>query len=42
MNDMRQMTNLGRNIEDSSFAIIDEEAGPHDFRPAEWQVETNR
>jgi precorrin-8X/cobalt-precorrin-8 methylmutase len=38
MNDMRQMTNLGRSIEDSSFAIIDEEAGPHDFRPAEWQV----
>jgi precorrin-8X/cobalt-precorrin-8 methylmutase len=38
MNDMRQMTNLGRNIEDNSFAIIDQEAGPHDFRPAEWQV----
>jgi len=38
MNDMRQMTTLGRNIEDSSFAIIDQEAGPHDFRPAEWQV----
>jgi precorrin-8X/cobalt-precorrin-8 methylmutase len=35
---MRQMTTLGRNIEDNSFAIIDQEAGPHDFRPAEWQV----
>jgi precorrin-8X/cobalt-precorrin-8 methylmutase len=38
MNDMRQMTTLGRQIEDSSFAIIDSEAGPHDFGPAEWQV----
>ncbi len=38
MNDMRQMTTLGRNIENSSFAIIDEEAGPHAFSPSEWQV----
>jgi precorrin-8X/cobalt-precorrin-8 methylmutase len=38
MNDMRQMTTLGRSIEDGSFAIIDAEAGPHEFRPAEWQV----
>lgn len=38
MNDMRQMTSLGRNIEDSSFAIIDAEAGPHTFAPGEWQV----
>lgn len=38
MNDMRQMTSLGRNIEDSSFAIIDQEAGPTSFAPAEWQV----
>ncbi|MGQ0594038.1 MAG: precorrin-8X methylmutase [Gammaproteobacteria bacterium] len=38
MNDMRQMTALGRSIEDGSFAIIDREAGPHDFPPAEWQV----
>ncbi len=38
MNDMRQMTTLGRNIENSSFAIIDEEAGPHSFAPGEWQV----
>lgn len=36
--DMRQMTALGRKIEDQSFAIIDREAGPHDFSPEEWQV----
>jgi precorrin-8X/cobalt-precorrin-8 methylmutase len=36
--DMRQMTALGRSIEDGSFAIIDAEAGAHDFPPAEWQV----
>lgn len=38
MSDMRQMTALGRSIEDKSFAIIDEEAGPHEFSAAEWQV----
>jgi precorrin-8X/cobalt-precorrin-8 methylmutase len=38
MNDMRQMTALGRNIEDGSFAIIDREAGSHEFGPDEWQV----
>jgi precorrin-8X/cobalt-precorrin-8 methylmutase len=38
MNDMRQMTGLGRSIEDSSFAIIDAEAGPHTFGPSEWQI----
>lgn len=38
MNDMRQMTALGRNIEEESFAIIDQEAGAHDFEPAEWEV----
>jgi len=38
MNDMRQMTALGRSIEEGSFAIIDQEAGPHDFAPDEWQV----
>ena len=37
-NDMRQMTALGRSIEDNSFAIIDREAGAHAFGPAEWQV----
>lgn len=38
MNDMRQMTDKGRDIEDRSFAIIDDEAGPHDFSAAQWQV----
>lgn len=38
MNDMRQMTTLGRSIEDGSFAIIDQEAGEISFPPAEWQV----
>lgn len=38
MNDMRQMTGLGRSIEDGSFAIIDAEAGAHEFGAAEWQV----
>jgi precorrin-8X/cobalt-precorrin-8 methylmutase len=38
MSDMRQMTAKGRSIEDRSFAIIDTEAGPHDFGPGEWQV----
>ena len=38
MNDMRQMTGLGRTIEDGSFAIIDQEAGSHRFADAEWQV----
>ncbi len=38
MNDMRQMTTLGRAIEDSSFSVIDSEVGPHSFPDAEWQV----
>src|SRR6185295_8787241 len=38
MNDMRQMTARGRGIEEGSFAIIECEAGPHDFGAAEWQV----
>ena len=36
--DMRQMTALGRGIEDRSFAIIDAEVGTQDFPPDEWQV----
>jgi precorrin-8X/cobalt-precorrin-8 methylmutase len=36
--DMRQLTALGRSIEDQSFAVIDREAGRHDFGPAEWSV----
>ncbi|MBI4397562.1 MAG: precorrin-8X methylmutase [Candidatus Omnitrophica bacterium] len=35
---MRQMTALGRSIEEGSFSIIDQEAGPHSFPPAEWEV----
>jgi len=38
MNDMRQMTALGRGIEDESFAIIDAEVGAHAYPDAEWQV----
>jgi precorrin-8X/cobalt-precorrin-8 methylmutase len=38
MNDMRQMTALGRSIEDNSFAIIDAEAGDHGYGPDDWQV----
>ncbi|MFT3924357.1 MAG: precorrin-8X methylmutase [Myxococcales bacterium] len=35
---MRQMTALGRSIEDGSFAIIDREIGEHGFTPDAWQV----
>jgi len=38
MNDMRQLTALGRGIEDSSFAIVDREAGAHAFDTAQWQI----
>lgn len=38
MSDLRQMTALGRAIEDDSFAIIDREVGPHDHSEAEWEV----
>ena len=38
MNDMRQMTALGRRIEDESFAIIDREVGRHALPPGAWQV----
>lgn len=38
MNDMRQMTALGRNIEEESFSIVDREAGEHGFSPDAWQV----
>jgi len=38
MNDMRQLTALGRGIEDESFAIIDAEVGPHTYPESEWQV----
>ncbi|SMF40039.1 precorrin-8X methylmutase [Pseudobacteriovorax antillogorgiicola] len=38
MKDMRQMTELGRSIETSSFGIIDAEVGEHNFSPDQWQV----
>jgi precorrin-8X/cobalt-precorrin-8 methylmutase len=38
MNDMRQITALGRSIEEGSFAIIDQEAGAHPYAADEWQV----
>ena len=38
MSDMRQMTQLGRRIENDSFAIVDQEVGEHDFAQDEWEV----
>lgn len=38
MADLRQMTSLGRAIEDDSFAIVDREVGPHDHPRDEWEV----
>jgi precorrin-8X/cobalt-precorrin-8 methylmutase len=38
MSDMRQLTALGRSIEDESFAVIDREAGEHSYAAAEWAV----
>jgi len=38
MSDMRQLTALGRSIEDESFAVIDREAGAHTYAPGEWSV----
>jgi len=38
MNDMRQLTALGRGIEEKSFAIVDREAGAHGFDAGQWQV----
>ncbi|MCG8424124.1 MAG: precorrin-8X methylmutase [Proteobacteria bacterium] len=35
---MRQMTALGRKIEQGSFAIIDREVGEHSFPPEEWEI----
>ena len=42
MSDMRQLTALGRNIEDESFAVIDREAGAHGYPPGEWSVVRRR
>lgn len=33
-----QLTDAGRRIEHDSFAIVDQEAGPHRYSDAEWQV----
>ena len=38
MSDMRQMTALGRSIEDGSFAVIDQEVGAHSYSAADWEV----
>ncbi|MDH5656374.1 MAG: precorrin-8X methylmutase [Spirochaetia bacterium] len=35
---MRQMTALGRNIENESFKIIDREAGDHSYSSKEWEI----
>jgi precorrin-8X/cobalt-precorrin-8 methylmutase len=37
-NDMRQMTDTGRRIEDSSFNIVNRESWPHDFDRTHWEV----
>ena len=36
--DVRQLTQLGRDIEAGSFAIIDQEVGRHGLAPATWQI----
>lgn len=36
--DMRQMTALGRSIEENSFAQVEAEAGPHQFSATAWEV----
>ncbi len=33
-----QLTPKGRQIEAGSFAIVDQEAGPHSYSPEQWQV----
>ncbi len=33
-----QMTQAGQKIEHDSFAIVDHEAGPHQYREDEWQI----
>lgn len=38
MDDMRQMTSLGRRIESGSFDVIDQEAGAHGYPADQWQV----
>lgn len=38
MSDMRQMTELGRSIEEGSFAVIDQEVGEHGLPQDRWEV----
>jgi len=38
MSDMRQMTELGRSIEEGSFSIIDQEIGNHGLPLDRWEV----
>ncbi|OGG94520.1 MAG: precorrin-8X methylmutase [Candidatus Lambdaproteobacteria bacterium RIFOXYD2_FULL_50_16] len=33
-----QLTEAGRQIEHNSFAIVDQEAGAHNYGPSQWQV----
>lgn len=33
-----QLTQAGQQIEHDSFAIVDAEAGPHEYSPEQWQV----
>ena len=33
-----QLTATGRQIEHDSFAIVDQEAGPHDYTAAQWPI----
>ena len=37
-NDMRQMTGMGRKIENGSFQVIDDEVGFHDFDEEEYEI----
>ncbi|MFD3004705.1 precorrin-8X methylmutase [Thermus tengchongensis] len=37
-NPAHQLTPKGRAIEEESFRIVDEEAGPHGFSPWEWPI----
>src|SRR4051812_2430709 len=38
MNDMGQLTDPARSVDEHSFAITDAEAGPHAFSKQDWQV----
>lgn len=38
MSDMRQMTGMGRQIESTSFSIVDQEAGAHDYPQDAWEI----